>query len=64
MIMRLQQCVDEIHRIWCTSRRLQLNPSKTEVILRKIKSMDLALHVGSNVIKPVHVVRDLGVILD
>jgi len=26
--------------------------------------MDLALHVGSNVIKPVNVVRDLGVSLD
>lgn len=69
-IERLQQCVEEIHR-WCASRRLQLNPGKTEVIwfgtvanLRKIKSMDLALHVGSDVIKPVNVVRDLGVILD
>ena len=67
---RLQQCVEEIHR-WCASRRLQLNPAKTEVIwfgtaanLRKIKSMDLALHVGSDDIKPVNVVRDLGVILD
>ena len=43
--------------------------SKTEVIwfgtaanLRKIKSTDLALHVGSDVIKPVNVVCDLGVI--
>lgn len=48
-----------------------INPSKTEVIwfgtatnLRKIKNMDLALRVGSNVVKPVNVVRDLGVILD
>jgi len=32
--------------------------------LRKIKSLDLALHVGSDVIKPVSVVRDLGVSLD
>ena len=69
-IERLQQCVEEIHR-WCASRRLQLNPAKTEVIwfgtaanLRKIKSTDLALHVGSDDIKPVNVVRDLGVILD
>ena len=69
-IERLQQCVEEIVR-WCTSRRLQLNPGKTEVIwfgtaanLRKIKSTDLALHVGSDVIKLVNVVRDLGVILD
>jgi len=27
-------------------------------------STDLALHVGSDVVKPVNVVRDLGVILD
>ena len=34
--------------------------------MRKIKSTDLALglHVGSDDIKPVNVVRDLGVILD
>ena len=59
-----------VHR-WCASRRLQLYPGKIEVIrfgtvanLRRIKSTDLALHVGSNVIKPVNVVHDLGVILD
>ena len=69
-IQRLQQCVEEIHR-WYASRRLQLNPSKTKAIwfgtaasLRKIKSMDLALHVGSDVIKPDNVARDLGVTLD
>ena len=28
---RLQQCVAEIHR-WCSSRRLQMNPKKTEFI--------------------------------
>jgi len=28
---RLQQCTDEIHR-WCSSRRLQMNPQKTEFI--------------------------------
>ena len=59
-----------IHR-WCASRRLQLNPTKTEVIwfgtaasLRKIMNTDLTLHVGSDVIKPVSVVRVLGVLLD
>ena len=51
--------------------RLQLNPSKTEIIwfgtkvsLEKMKNMDLALHVGNDVIKPAAVVRDLGVVLD
>ena len=69
-IDRLQLCVEDIHR-WCASRRLQLNPTKTEVIwfgtaasLRKIMNTDLTLHVGSDVIKPVSVVRDLGVLLD
>ena len=36
----------------------------TAANLKKIKSMDLALHVCSDVIKPANVVRDLGVILD
>jgi len=51
--------------------RLQLNSSKTEVIwfgtkasLKKMENMDLALHVGNDVIKPTSVVRDLGVLLD
>jgi len=71
-VRRLQQCIGEIHRHrWCASRRLQLNPSKTEVIwfgtpatLKKIKDSDLALRVGFDVIKPFDVVRDLGVLLD
>jgi len=52
---------------WCASRRLQLSPSKTEVIwfgtkhsLKKIENMDLSLHVRNDVIEPVSVVRDLG----
>jgi hypothetical protein len=66
----LQLCVDEIIR-WCASRRLQLNPVKTELIwfgtttsLKKIKGVSLELIVGSDVIKPVSVVRDLGVLFD
>ena len=37
---------------------------ETAANLRKIKSVDMALHVGSDVSKPVNVVRDLGVILN
>jgi hypothetical protein len=52
-------------------RRLRLNPSKTEVVwvesktnLKKILDMDLAPRVGTDVIQPTKVVRDLGVLLD
>jgi Reverse transcriptase (RNA-dependent DNA polymerase) len=69
-IDRMQQCVEEIHRR-CASWRLQLNPSKTEVIwygskttLKKILDMDLALRFGTDVIQPAKVVRDLDVLLD
>jgi hypothetical protein len=69
-IHSLQQCIESIHQ-WCSSMRLQLNPSKTEVIwfgtkssLKKLENTDLALHVCSDVIKPASVVRDLGVLLD
>ena len=54
---------------WCRSRRLQLNPAKTELIwfgskasLKKTVHIDLNLYIGTDIIKPV--VRDLGVFLD
>jgi hypothetical protein len=69
-INQLQQCIVTIHG-WCSSRRLQLNPSKTEVIwfgtkssLKKMENIDLTLHVGNEVIGSASSVRDLGVILD
>jgi hypothetical protein len=69
-IERMQLCIESIHT-WCSSRRLQLNSSKTEVIwfgtkssLEKIDSIDLSLHIGNDVIVPATSVRDLGVILD
>ena len=69
-IMKLQNCVESIHE-WCRSRRLQLNPAKTELIwfgskasLKKTVHLDLNLYIGADVIKPVGVVRDLGVFLD
>jgi len=53
------------------STRLQLNPSKTELIwfgsrvsLRKIAANDVSLRVGNDVVTPVDAVCDLGVILD
>ena len=53
------------------SSRLQLNPSKTEVIwfgtkanLKKMENTNLTLHVGNDVINSVSSFRDLGVLLD
>ena len=70
VVVRLKDCV-EATRVWCASRRLQLNPSKTEIIwfgskasLNKISNLDLSLPIGSEVIKPSATVRDLGVIFD
>ena len=69
-IQTLQQCVEAIHK-WCASRRLQLNPSRTEIIwfstkasLKKMENADLSLHVRNDVIEPVSAVHDLGVLLD
>ena len=70
IICRLSACVTDI-ATWCASLRLQLNGAKTEISwfgsranLNKISGSDLCLPVGSNVIKPREVVRDLGVYLD
>ena len=57
-IQTLQQCIEAIRR-WCSSRRLQLNSSKTEVIwfgtkanLKKMENSDISMHVGNDVIEP------------
>jgi len=56
---------------WCSSRRLQLNASKSELIwfgskfsLKQLTENDLTLALDSGPIHPVSVVRDLGVMLD
>jgi len=66
----LSSCISVV-RDWCSSRRLQLNASKTELIwfgshcnINKLSNTDLTVTVGSDVIQPVSVVRDLGVYLD
>ena len=55
----------------CSSRRLQLNAAKTELIwfgsrqmLEKLTDTDLTLDTGTTVIRPLKSVRDLGVHLD
>ena len=67
---RLRCCVANIFS-WCSSRRLQLNESKTELAwfgkrsrLAKLADVDSTVTVGTNVIQPAPVVRDLGVLLD
>jgi len=57
--------------MWCTSRRLQLNFDKTEMIwfgsrsnLAKLQRINLSLQVGTSNIQPSSVVRDLGVYMD
>ena len=68
--MKLQSCIKATQE-WCESRRLQLNPAKTELIwfgsktnLKKMADLDLNLYVKADVIKPVSVIRDLEVFLD
>jgi len=67
---RLQSCVAAIHQ-WCDSRRLQLNPTKTELIwfgylanLQKIATTDQSLGIDRDIIHSVALVRDLRVTLD
>jgi len=66
----LQSCITDVGD-WWSSRRLQLNETKTELIwhgsqkiLGKVPESELNLTVGSNIIQPVKSVRDLGVQLD
>ena len=66
----LGACVTSVNK-WCASKRLQLNTKKTEVMwfgsatnLRKIPSAVKDILVGSDIISPSTVVRDLGVFFD
>ena len=70
VVSRLQDCVIAVSN-WCASKRLQLNAKKTEVLwfgtavgLRKVDPADRCLTIGSDVIQPVDVVRDLSVYFD
>jgi hypothetical protein len=66
----LENCVNSVNR-WCGSKRLQLNTRKTEVLwfgshrnLEKLTPDVKKLHIGSEVIMPTEVVRDLGIYFD
>ena len=69
-ISHMEHCIDAMHT-WCSSKCLQLNPTKTEIIwfgtrasLKRLQHTYISLHVGVVAIKPTSVVRDLGVLLD
>ena len=66
----METCVGDFQN-WFASKRLQLNPSKTEVIwfgtslsLKKLSGTDQCLRIETNTISPTKLVRDLGVIPD
>ena len=61
---RLQHCIAEV-AVWCGARRLQLNPTKTEIMwfgsataLRNLPSSVRPLNVGAVVVQPTSAVRD------
>ena len=63
----LEWCVAEI-KDWCSSRHLQLNADKMEVIwfgsrvnLKKMSTMDTTLQICSTIVQPIASVRSLGV---
>jgi len=66
---KLSTCIDDLVA-WCASRRLKLNPSKTELIwfgsrtaLSKMAT-NRSVTVGSVDVQPTDIVRNLGVLLD
>jgi hypothetical protein len=70
MRTKLSTCVADVAQ-WCASRRLQMNSDKTEIIWfashahsARLAAQDCSLQIGSEVIRPVSVVRVLGVLLD
>ena len=70
IISALEDCATDVSA-WCAAKRLQLNAEKTEVLwfgtpanLRKISTDNRSIRLGSTIVDPVNVVRDLGVFLD
>ena len=66
----MEHCINAVYT-WCSSKCLQLNPTKTEIFwfgthasLKRLQHTDISLHVGTVAIKPISVVRDLDVLLN
>ena len=65
---RVSACIDEVSS-WMTSNRLQVNPSKTEVLWcsssrRQHHFPTSPVRIGSTYVLPVTSVRDLGLYID
>ena len=66
VLARFSSCVSELND-WMASNRLQLNPSKTEIIWLGTARLLLDCPVGQQciaIVKPSTQVRDLGVMVD
>ena len=70
MVSELGSCVSSVND-WCTSKRLQLNTMKTEVLwygsatnLSKLSPGSMLIPIGPDTLHPTNQVRDLGVYFD
>ena len=66
--LRLSACIDDVS-LWMTSNRLQLNPTKTEMLwcasARRQQHIPVGpVRIGDTAVSPATAVRDLGVHLD
>ena len=67
-ITSIENCINEIN-VWMTQNLLKLNSDKTEFILfgtrhQLSKVGDISIRIGSDTIKPVNHVRNLGFVMD
>lgn len=64
---RIEQCLNDVSK-WMSANCLKLNHGKTEFIIFKnpktVKSPDWEIHCGNSSLKPVDLVRNLGVTFD
>ena len=66
----MEHCIDAVHS-WFSLKRLQLNPTKTEIMwfgtrasLKRLQHTAISVHVGTAAIKSTGVVRNFGVRFD
>jgi len=75
MVTRIENCRSMLMSVctWCAAKRLQLNADQTEseilwfgsaANLRKLSPYELNIRLGQSVVKPVTIIRNLGVLID